>query len=130
MLTTIAQFSFPHEALIAKASLEAENIPVFLMDEYTINANWLYSNAWGGVRLQVPEAFVTQARDILNTDFSADVEAQETSEKMICTHCGSTEGAWERQGQIPAYLTWIFLDVPLFLVKNVWRCKVCKSIQK
>lgn len=44
-LVTVARYSFPHEAYIAKSSSEAEGIPVFVADEYTINMEWLYSNA-------------------------------------------------------------------------------------
>ena len=48
-MITVARFSFPHEAYIAKASLEAAGIDSFIADEHTINMQWLYSNAMGGV---------------------------------------------------------------------------------
>lgn len=65
MLVTISRYSFPHEAHVARALLESEGIPVFLADEHTITMQWLYSNALGGVRLQVPEAFVERAVALL-----------------------------------------------------------------
>tara|TARA_R100001143_G_scaffold755_1_gene2242 strand:- start:4968 stop:5165 length:198 start_codon:yes stop_codon:yes gene_type:complete len=49
MLKTVATFSFPHEAHIARAKLESEGIPALVADEHTINMQWLYSNALGGV---------------------------------------------------------------------------------
>ena len=75
----VASYSFWHEAQIAKSSLEAAGISVLLADEHTVNMQWLYSNAIGGVKLLVPPESVEQARSILETDFSADVE-EETAE--------------------------------------------------
>ena len=82
-----ARFSFPHEAQIARASLEAAGIPAHLADEHTINMQWLYSNALGGVRLLVPPECLDEAKSILKTDHSAQVEAEFGSEKRICPSC-------------------------------------------
>jgi len=70
----IAAFSFPHEAHMAKASLEAANIPALIADEYTINMDWFYSNALGGVRLFVPIEHATQAKAIIEQDYSNNVD--------------------------------------------------------
>ncbi|MCU4386420.1 DUF2007 domain-containing protein [Acinetobacter haemolyticus] len=53
----VKSFSFPYEAQIAKTQLEAAGIPAQIENEHTINMNWLYSNALGGVRLLVPNAY-------------------------------------------------------------------------
>ncbi len=79
-MITIARYSLAIEAHIARAKLESEGIPAFVADEHTITADWLYSNAMGGVRLQVPDAFVEQARTILATDFSEDLIAEQGHE--------------------------------------------------
>ncbi|KAA0446357.1 MAG: DUF2007 domain-containing protein [Candidatus Thioglobus sp.] len=70
MLTTVARFSFAHEAYIARAKLESEGIPATLADEHTINMQWLYSNALGGVKVQVPSSCEQQAIAILARDDS------------------------------------------------------------
>ncbi len=70
MLITVASFSFPHEAHIAKAKLCSENIPATLADEYTIGMQWLYSDALGGVKVQVPAPFAQRAIEILAEDNS------------------------------------------------------------
>ena len=44
MMVTIATFSFPYEAQIARAKLDSEGIPATVADEHTINMQWLYSN--------------------------------------------------------------------------------------
>lgn len=65
MLVTIASYSMPYEAHIAKSRLDSEGIPAFMADEHTINMQWLYSNALGGVKLQVPEPYAEAAIEIL-----------------------------------------------------------------
>lgn len=52
-MIVVARFSFPHEAHIAKASLDSAGIKCHIADEHTVNTQWLYSNAMGGVRLMV-----------------------------------------------------------------------------
>ncbi|MDG5499448.1 DUF2007 domain-containing protein [Marinobacter sp. BGYM27] len=67
---TIARYSLPFEAHVARARLESEGIDALVMDEHTINMQWLYSDAMGGVRLQVDEAYCQRAESILNEDRS------------------------------------------------------------
>ncbi|HBS87435.1 MAG: hypothetical protein A2W91_00785 [Bacteroidetes bacterium GWF2_38_335] len=50
---TIFSFTLPHEAHIAKGRLESEGIEVLIKDELTAQVNNFYSNAIGGVKLQV-----------------------------------------------------------------------------
>lgn len=61
VLKTISTYTFPYEAQIAWAKLDSEQIPALIADEHTINMQWLYSNALGGARLQVPEEYVESA---------------------------------------------------------------------
>ncbi|MDT9694371.1 DUF2007 domain-containing protein, partial [Streptomyces sp. P9(2023)] len=75
-------FSFPHEAHIAKASLESAGITSFIADEHTVNTQWLYSNAIGGVRLLVAEDDAKEALEILNSDFSESVENEAIPDKL------------------------------------------------
>jgi hypothetical protein len=64
---TIARFGNVIEASLAKQSLEAEDITVFLTDEGIVNVAWLLTVVVGGIRLQVPEPEVTRAMSILAT---------------------------------------------------------------
>jgi ascorbate-specific PTS system EIIC-type component UlaA len=67
-LVTVAVFVSPHEAGMAKGELEACGIPAFVADEFAIGANPLYSNALGGIKVQVPAQFVEEARQILSLE--------------------------------------------------------------
>ena len=44
---------YPADAQIIKGKLESEGIPVFLLDENTLNSDPLISQAIGGVKIQV-----------------------------------------------------------------------------
>ncbi|MFC3853044.1 putative signal transducing protein [Salinispirillum marinum] len=65
MLVTIARFSMAFEAQIAKARLDSEGMPAFLADVHTNNALSIYGDAFGGIRLQVPEEVAERAVQIL-----------------------------------------------------------------
>ncbi len=62
---TILSFTYPHEAHLAKANLEAEGIEVVLKDEFTAQINNFYSDAIGGVKVQVLPMDVQKAQGIL-----------------------------------------------------------------
>ena len=133
----IASYSFPHEANIAKASLEAAGIPASIADEYTINMDWLYSNALGGVRLFVPKEYEKDAIALIEQDFSSivDEEFEELFEEIIedertCPACGGNELESYTIGKKPAFIVFLFLGFPLFFYKHGNRCLSCGEISK
>jgi len=79
-LVTIARFSYPTEAHIARTKLETEGIWAFVADEHLITANWLYSNAVGGVKLQVSERNAEQALEILGIYLDGDESGEDEVE--------------------------------------------------
>ena len=64
-LITVITFTLPHEAHFAKAKLQSQGVEVFIKDEMTAHVNNFYSNAIGGVKLQVRSADVDAAYSIL-----------------------------------------------------------------
>ncbi len=62
---TIYTFSYPHQAAIIQGRLESEGIETFLKDELTVQTYHFYSNAIGGIKLQVRENDVPDALEIL-----------------------------------------------------------------
>jgi len=70
-MVTICSYSRPYEANIVKSQLESAGIPVFIADEYTIGINWLYSNALGGVKVQVPESLASAAKELIAYEVEA-----------------------------------------------------------
>jgi predicted RNA-binding Zn-ribbon protein involved in translation (DUF1610 family) len=122
-LVTIARYSTPFEANMAKSMLESAGIPAFVADEYTIGINWLYSNALGGVKLQVPESFASEALDLLS--FEDDHAAgNQIADDYTCPRCGSgnIEVLSDKRG---SFLTWVLLGLPALLSTKKKKCRDC-----
>lgn len=73
-METIATFDFLPEAEIARGRLLAEGISCRLADQYLVQANWLYSPAVGGIKLQVEAQDAARAREVLARDYSAELD--------------------------------------------------------
>ncbi len=130
-LVTIATFSTAVEADLARARLESEGIECFLADEHTVTVNWLYSQAVGGVKLQVREADAQRAVEILKgtSTLAEDAEGRETEEtegaKPRCPRCDSPDVHYERFSRRLAFLSWLVLSFPLPFLKRKWKCENC-----
>lgn len=130
MLVTVSRYSLPYEAHIAKSRLDSEGIPSFVADEHTINMQWLYSDALGGVRLQVLEADVDAALAVLAEDREMDLAEEPGAESTPCPGCGSTDTEFYQIGRRWAFLAFLGLDFPLFPVKDGIRCKRCGKVSE
>lgn len=124
-LVVVARFSFPHEAHIARGLLESEGIPAFVADEHTVNMQWLYSNAMGGVRLAVPRMHAQKAHEVLNDDFSEAVDSEFELHVEKCPGCGCQDLEPYTKGKQAAFVVFILLGFPLFFYKHGLRCKSC-----
>lgn len=80
----IASFSHTYEAHLYKSRLESEGIACSLDNENLVAANWLYSNAVGGVQVKVQEKDYDKAREILKEIGYVDDEKKE-KEKRTAT---------------------------------------------
>jgi DNA-directed RNA polymerase subunit RPC12/RpoP len=78
----IASYSKPEEAHLAASLLEGNGITVNVRDADTVGNYWMYSNAVGGVKIEVLETEEEKAREILNLP-------KEATEILACPHCGS-----------------------------------------
>ena len=130
MLVTVSRYSFPYEAHLARALLESEGIPAFVADEHTINMQWLYSDAMGGVRLQVPEDWAQQAWDVLAEDREQVLEEQQESDKDLCSYCGSADTEYHQIGRRWAFLVFLGIHFPLFPVRHGLRCRTCGKVSR
>ena len=95
-LTTVETFISPWDAHIAKGRLEAEGIPVFIVHEHHIWANWIYSQALGGVKLQVPTNYAEEALKVIRSHIKGEYESSLPDELAehngnMCSKCGSTD---------------------------------------
>src|SRR5690606_2612794 len=124
-LAVIATYSFPYEAQLARSKLEAFDIPAFVLDEHTINMQWLYSDALGGVKLAVPRSQIESALALLQEDAAID-NMEEPS--IACGHCGSHHLHAYTQGKKPAFIVFLLLGFPLFFNKHGLTCEDCGGV--
>ncbi len=129
-LQQVATFSFPFEAHIAKASLDAAGIPSFIADEHTINMQWLYSNALGGIRLLVPTDHLSEARELLAQDYSQNLAQQVDVQQETCEVCKSTNIEPFTKGKKPAFMVFLLLGFPLFFYKHCIKCNDCGALKE
>jgi len=95
-LVTVGSFTGPIEAHLAKGRLEAEGIPAFVAHEHHVWANWVFSHALGGVKVQVMPEHTTQAAAILKEHVEGKYEVALKEEfpdiqDNACPKCGSRE---------------------------------------
>jgi len=127
-MITVARFSLAIEAHIARAKLESEGIPAFVADEHTVTAQWLYSNAIGGVRLQVPDSCAEEAKEILTIDYSESLIAEQGNDELLCPNCGSNAVRPVTKGFKMAFVVFLFLYFPLWPYKRKIECLDCKTL--
>ena len=87
-LVTIATYDRSALANLAKSTLESEGIQCCLQDDNVVAMNWLWSNAVGGIKLQVNAQDVELARSLLE---AVESRPQDGSEIVFhCEDCGAT----------------------------------------
>ena len=117
-MVTIAKFTTLDEAQLARMKLEGSGIDAFVADEAMVTMNWFYSNAIGGIRLQVREEDKSRAIEILAID--------PVEQGMItCPNCGSSNVSFRRLSRysLLSFFLIAFLPVPSRKVD----CQDCKA---
>lgn len=124
-LVTIASYSTPYEASLARGELEAFDIDANLADENAVRINWLWSNALGGVKVQVPECEVKAALGILGTKQGDEPDGPDAGQAAICPSCGSAHTHYylDKRG---SFLTWLVLGIPVIPAFSRRVCSDCK----
>jgi hypothetical protein len=81
---TIKTFTYSHEISIVRGRLEAEDIECAVQDELMAQINPFYSNAIGGVKLQVRESDLERATEIL-TESGYQVDEYDSPNPLYAT---------------------------------------------
>ncbi|MGV9004757.1 DUF2007 domain-containing protein [Flavobacterium sp.] len=124
----VGRFQYSSEAQIIKGKLEFEGIKVFFRDNITIDANPLYSNAIGGVKLFVNTENEVRAQLILASisPYSLD----ENNELLKCPECGSqTSEMYTSIRDLKSFLAYLISMAVVLLpfhTKHKYRCGNCK----
>jgi hypothetical protein len=79
---TIATFNYTHQAALLKGRIESDGFLCNIKDELIVNTNPLYSNAIGGVKVQVRDCDVQNVIPLLK-ELGYNVEADASFEKLV-----------------------------------------------
>ena len=120
-LVTVRRFRDLTEALVVKSLLESAGLLCFLQDENMVRLDWAYSNALGGMRLQVPDDQVAAAEELLRQTG----EEVGTDDEPRCPKCRSFDVKFSRTGHGAALVSLFLFSVPLPRGKKVWQCEQC-----
>ena len=78
-MITVATFTKPEEAHLLRMRLENAGIKAYIQDENLVQMDLLYSNAVGGVRVQVADEDLDAVKELLSTDKGVEQTPDEDS---------------------------------------------------
>ena len=117
---TLGSFEYASEVQIIKGKLESEGIPVFLLNENTLNSDPMISNAIGGVKIQV----YTRDKEVAKTIFDAikPYAVDNDGELLKCPNCSreKLEAYYSRKS--------VFYKLFPFFEKKKYQCQHCQMI--
>jgi hypothetical protein len=126
-LITVARFRDLIEAQLAKGKLEAAGIRTFLANENIVSLDWFYSNAVGGLHLQVQEGDVGDATAILEEPIPEEIVEEQSGvvyEQPHCPRCDSLDIGYETINRLWSYGL-MFAIAPIPVRRSNWHCQTC-----
>ena len=117
---TVASFTLPMEAQLARMRLESEGVHVFMLSANQVSMNWLMSNALGGIQLQVPPSEAERARQIL-----VDNPVGSALSNTVCPRCDSPKVHRAKLSWRISMLSTHLLSIPLPFTKGNLQCDNC-----
>lgn len=128
IFTLIGRYQYTSQALIYKGKLESEGINVFIRDNAVIDANPLYSNAMGGVKLYVKNEDLPNAQEVLSQ--ISKVSLDDNNQPIKCPNCGAEQIAMftsirDLKSLISFMFSTLLLGIP-FRTKHKYKCEKCK----
>jgi hypothetical protein len=125
----IGTYQYSSEAIIIKGKLESEGIEIFMRDNYTVDANPLYSNAVGGVKLFVNSNDYLKAKAIISqvSKYSLD----DNSKLLQCPNCDAEQidmvtSIKDLKSLFAFIFSTLFLGTLPFYFKHKHKCNNCK----
>jgi len=139
---TIITFTQVHNAHLAKGLLESEGIETIIRDELTVQVNNFYSNAIGGIKLDVKECdlinaslilkeggYINESRDIKHKSIEI-IVLNDNTDKSICPYCES-DNIYIKKELNPIMLLGYFLFGTFIPIsKRNYICYECEKERK
>ncbi len=128
LFTLIGRFQYSSEAIIYQGKLESEGIEVFMRDIAIVDANPIYSNAVGGIKIYVKNEDADAAKKIMAqiSEFSLD----DNNQLIKCPNCGAEKiEMMTSVKDIKSLLAFFFsalISIYPFHTKHKYKCQSCK----
>jgi DNA-directed RNA polymerase subunit RPC12/RpoP len=128
IFTLIGRFQYSSEAIIYQGKLESEGIEVFMRDAAIVDANPLYSNAVGGIKMYVKNDDAEAAKKSIAqiSAFSLD----DNNQLIKCPNCGAKKIEMMTSiKDIKSLLAFVFsalISIYPFHTKHKYKCQSCK----
>ena len=123
--TLLATYTYSAEAYINQGKLEAAGIETSIRDNHIVEANPLYSNAVGGVKLFVRTDQFDEAKGILGA--ISDVSLTDEGQPLQCPQCGGSvemmTSLKDSSSKVGFVFALLFGGLPF--VKYRYRCNDC-----
>lgn len=118
-MITVGRYSKPEDAHLLRMKLGAGGVTAYLRDEFTTQMYWFYSNAIGGVKVEIFEEDEDRAREIL--------AAGEVEEPVAnpCPACASESTRTDETGRRLSFLSVMLLNFPLPVARFRFVCDDC-----
>jgi predicted RNA-binding Zn-ribbon protein involved in translation (DUF1610 family) len=129
-LVTIRRYRDLSEAMVGRTILESAGIFCFMRDENVVRMDWFYSNAVGGIRLEVRPEDTVAAEELLSqsTPVAIEYESEKKYVQPHCPRCGSIDITFEGRDRSAALVSTTMLSLPLPLGEESWRCHACDCV--
>ena len=136
---TIITFTQPHEAHIAKGLLESGGIETIIRDEFTAQVQNFYSNAIGGVKVDVKESDFEEGISILKEggyiiegvlsglQHLETVELECTTNKSRCPYCNSDNISLKKEPNLLTVIVYFVLGAFFPIFKRSYVCFDCNK---
>jgi hypothetical protein len=129
-MITVASYDNIEQAELLRIRLEERGVSAYVSDSAVVALNWMYSNAVGGVKVQVDEADIDKVRSLLTEWEEPDIEQALLSE-YHCPFCGSSKVESRKISRTFFMLSLLLLGVPLALYRPEHHClECCKTWKK
>ena len=136
---TVLTFTYQYEVAVIRGRLESEGIECFVQDEFTVQTNPLFSNAVGGIKLQVRESDLERTVEILKEAGYLKNEKSQTPENQTeisdaqiksgepikCPSCHSENVSEVKQPGYTFLISFLLLGFPFPFFKKKYHCFDC-----
>jgi hypothetical protein len=125
-MVTIVKFRDLPEALLAQGNLNSSGIESVLLDDNLVRMDWLWSNAVGGIKLQVKAEDAVEATEILNEPIPETIEFGGAGDyrQPECPKCKSLDVTFQEIYKPVAYGS-LWVGLPLPVHREAWKCRAC-----